>query len=247
MLNRLVTMTKYAGGLTADERREAVEWAIAEIARLEEMVYVPGLWRCTKCDCRTMRHEVRVADGAFRGLNDPQQCPNGCGPMWRVTERDAGNDLAEKVGQMGAQIADMQRQIGQAERLEEQTIEERDRYSDALLECSELLDGPEWCAKMPPELPPHSGDLSRDVPVLIRRLKNDMSSLEQQFAGAQSLLWMVIRQSGGTFKLHRNLVVAYDARTAVLEQNESPDGGEIIFKAITQDVTESDEVPGEDE
>lgn len=199
MLNKLKTLlfphqeeamawiARYPGGLDLDERRAVVEWAIAEIDRLEEMVYVPGLWRCAKCDCRTMRAEIRVLDGAMRPLDKPQQCPNGCGPMWRVTERQAGNDLADRVGTLGAMVADLQKQLGSIERAREQAIKGQERY---------------------------------------------LESLERRLQLAQSMLWMVVHQSGGTFILPRRLAVEYDAKTAVLEQTEADDGSEIVFRAL---------------
>lgn len=67
-----------------------------EIERFEKLVYVPGLWKCAKCKCTTVCSNIHVDTGGFSANNSPQQCPNECGPMWRVTERDAGNELIDR-------------------------------------------------------------------------------------------------------------------------------------------------------
>lgn len=60
----------------------------AECERLREQVYVPGIWRCAKCELELMTSILAVSSGSIHADNSPQVCPNNCGPMWRVTERD---------------------------------------------------------------------------------------------------------------------------------------------------------------
>lgn len=81
--------------LMADE--ELILSQLKRIPKLEDLVYVPGLWRCARCKCGVTSQILNVARGDVRANNEPQQCPNGCGPMWRVTERDAGNELADHM------------------------------------------------------------------------------------------------------------------------------------------------------
>ena len=68
-----------------------------EIERLERLVYVPGLWSCPKCKLKLISNTLHAGTGLVSANNSPQQCANGCGPMWRVTERDAGNDLCDRA------------------------------------------------------------------------------------------------------------------------------------------------------
>lgn len=70
---------------------------LGRIAELENLVYVPGLWRCPKCKCGVHSTVMSAVSGAMRANVEPQRCPNDCGPMWRVTERDAGNELADQM------------------------------------------------------------------------------------------------------------------------------------------------------
>jgi hypothetical protein len=92
-----------------------------EIERLEKLVYVPGLWKCAKCKCTTVCTNLHVNTGGFSANNSPQQCPNDCGPMWRVTERDAGNELIDRYSK------------------------DADHKRLALKELHELIDGGEEC------------------------------------------------------------------------------------------------------
>jgi len=69
----------------------------AEIERLEALVYVPGLWACAKCQCQVVSNTMYTQSGTIGPNNKPQVCPNDCGPMWRVTERDAGNRVADRL------------------------------------------------------------------------------------------------------------------------------------------------------
>jgi len=77
--------------------RELLAKAVERIRELEQLVYVPGLWRCAKCECQVMSTNLHAASGRISANNEPQACPNNCGPMWRVTERDAGNRLIDQA------------------------------------------------------------------------------------------------------------------------------------------------------
>jgi len=71
----------------------------AEVARLEALVYVPGVWKCAKCKLSLISSTLNASSGQIKANNEPQQCPNGCGPLWRKTERDAGNELIDRMDQ----------------------------------------------------------------------------------------------------------------------------------------------------
>lgn len=70
------------------------------IAELEALVYVPGQWRCPKCKFVLMQMKLRASDGAVGVRDEPgEPCPNCQSPLWRVTERDAGNELADRLAE----------------------------------------------------------------------------------------------------------------------------------------------------
>jgi hypothetical protein len=83
----------------------AIEHLLAEIKRLERLVYVPGALRCPKCKFSQVSANLHVDVGAFSANNDPAPCPNGCGPLWRHTERDAGNELLDRIEPLAEKAA----------------------------------------------------------------------------------------------------------------------------------------------
>lgn len=72
---------------------------------------------------------------------------------------------------MATEIAELRVALEHADRALEEEIEHRDRAYDALVDAHIALGGDgEWVAKLPPESPPTSGDLHKDVPELARQL-----------------------------------------------------------------------------
>lgn len=68
-----------------------------QVADLEKLVYVPGVTKCAKCACVLVSNTLDASSGRIAANRSPQDCPNGCGPMWRVTQRDVGNDLVDRL------------------------------------------------------------------------------------------------------------------------------------------------------
>jgi len=70
----------------------------ARVAELEALVYVPGLWRCAKCDFQLSQMNLHAGSGNVSPRNEPGgTCPNCHGPLWRVTERQSGNRLCDDL------------------------------------------------------------------------------------------------------------------------------------------------------
>ena len=76
----------------------------ARVAELERLVYVPGVMRCAKCKLSLVTTILDANSGRFAADNSPQTCPNGCGPMWRKTEREAGNELIDQMDRAIANV-----------------------------------------------------------------------------------------------------------------------------------------------
>lgn len=79
------------------EWHQLLEQAASELQRLENLVYVPGMHKCAKCKYVHISSTMHAEPGLMKANNSAQACPNGCGPLWRVTERDSGNDLADRL------------------------------------------------------------------------------------------------------------------------------------------------------
>ncbi len=88
----------------APDLARALLEARKEVARLERLVYVPGVWRCAKCKLVLISTNLHADSGLMSPDNSPQQCANGCGPMWRKTERDAGNELIDQMDALQAKM-----------------------------------------------------------------------------------------------------------------------------------------------
>ena len=85
------------------------------IARLEELVYCPGMWRCPKCKFSMVCKSLNVGDGTVTANTDPQRCLNGCGPLWRVTERENRIEMQDGYEAAVSEIASLKALIAQAE------------------------------------------------------------------------------------------------------------------------------------
>lgn len=80
-------------------RDTALAEARAEIERLEKLVYVPGHWCCAKCSFYLVQSNLNAFDGSISARDKPgEKCPNCDVPLWRVTERQAGDQVAERCG-----------------------------------------------------------------------------------------------------------------------------------------------------
>jgi uncharacterized protein with PIN domain len=80
-----------------DDFDRAVIAILDDFAELEKQVYVPGLWRCPKCEFQLVQANLYAATGAVSARDQPgDKCPNCNGPLWRVTERQAGNDMVKR-------------------------------------------------------------------------------------------------------------------------------------------------------
>ena len=77
------------GARRVDRDSPASELAdVEDINRLRALVYVPGAWQCPKCKLRIVRTIMSAATGEMHANEETEPCPNGCGPLWRISERD---------------------------------------------------------------------------------------------------------------------------------------------------------------
>lgn len=62
--------------------------------------YVPNMLRCAKCNFELERFTMNANTGAIgSGTNEPERCPNGCGPLWRVTWEQEAQYLGKRMNE----------------------------------------------------------------------------------------------------------------------------------------------------
>lgn len=72
-----------------------------ECENLARQVYVPGLWRCLKCEFQLCQATLCATTGTVGGRDEPgDKCPNCNSPLWRVSEREAGNEMVKRCEQL---------------------------------------------------------------------------------------------------------------------------------------------------
>jgi uncharacterized protein with PIN domain len=80
-----------------DDFDRAVLAILDDFAELEKQVYVSGLWRCPKCEFQLCQATLYAATGTVGARDTPgDKCPNCNGPLWRVSERQAGNEMVKR-------------------------------------------------------------------------------------------------------------------------------------------------------
>lgn len=90
---------------------EEIQRLQARIRELEALVYVPGLWRCGKCNFQLVQATLHAGDGSISTRDKPgEQCPNCDVPLWRITEREAGNSLVDQLNDLSTQFSERDRE-----------------------------------------------------------------------------------------------------------------------------------------
>ena len=64
---------------------------------VDKLKYVPGMLRCAKCKCVVYSRTIYMKSQTIGANNKPQECPNDCGPMWKVTYKDDREDLISSM------------------------------------------------------------------------------------------------------------------------------------------------------
>lgn len=98
--------------------------AAAALFRAEATkTYIPGVWRCAKCNFRLVQSNLNARDGTVTPRDEPgEPCPNCKRPLWRVSWKDEAQE----------NLALAENQMDRASRAEAQ----RDALAKALLEIS---------------------------------------------------------------------------------------------------------------
>ena len=64
-------------------------------------VYVPGVWRCPKCNFCLLQANINASDGTVTSRNEPgDKCPNCNKPLWRVTWKEQASEMCLRCEQL---------------------------------------------------------------------------------------------------------------------------------------------------
>lgn len=97
-------------------------------------------------------------------------------------------EVADALARKDAEIADLRKTVESQEDALDEVMKERDWAQDCLQETHIALGGDgEWTGKIPAELPPNSGDLHYDVPVLAAEVKQRAERAEVREREAQTV------------------------------------------------------------
>lgn len=103
----LVTFEEFAGYLEASAAQ-----ANAEVERLNGLVYVPGVWRCAKCDFRLIQSNLNANTGNVTARDTSgDKCPNCNSPLWRLTERQERSEALDLVEKQFARSEELEKAL----------------------------------------------------------------------------------------------------------------------------------------
>ncbi|WP_141234411.1 MULTISPECIES: hypothetical protein [unclassified Pseudomonas] len=74
--------------------------ALAREAALRTESFVPGQARCAECKFQLSRFTLYLDGTTGPADNNPEPCPNGCGPLWPVTWKQR----ADEYGALGVRL-----------------------------------------------------------------------------------------------------------------------------------------------
>jgi hypothetical protein len=80
---------------------ESYRAALLEIATLRSGQFIPGVMHCAKCNFQLTKRVLCIGSGTIgAGDNKTEPCPNGCGPLWPVTWKQADDENQEIIGRL---------------------------------------------------------------------------------------------------------------------------------------------------
>lgn len=100
-ITRLTEATRQDGkDLPAEACVSVLVGDIQNLLKDSEHIFVPGIWRCAKCQFTLAQSSLNASDGTVTARENPgEHCPNDASPMWRVTWKQwaiEGYALAEQ-------------------------------------------------------------------------------------------------------------------------------------------------------
>ncbi len=114
-----VRNTNKALNIARDELKLLREELEAVTADRDKFKYCPGVMRCAKCEFQLLKSVINMSSGSVTpGNSDPEKCPNGCGPLWRVSWEEYANQHYEAAEKYFLEAKELRERIETAEKQE---------------------------------------------------------------------------------------------------------------------------------
>lgn len=124
----------------ADWSRERFEKIIVE---KDAKIFRQGVWRCPKCNFRCISQTLYMKSGSVGPNSKPQECSNGCGPLWKVTWEEETKSAEKTSNELFDKLAERDRVIEKL-KIRFKTIskmkEARNNRVELYEECLEIAD-----------------------------------------------------------------------------------------------------------
>ncbi|WP_322979143.1 hypothetical protein [Pseudomonas sp. C11] len=76
--------------------------------------FIPGQMHCAKCKFQLTKRVICMGSGTIgAGDNKTEPCPNGCGPLWPVTWKQADQENQEIIGRLCDEQRELRAQLEQ--------------------------------------------------------------------------------------------------------------------------------------
>lgn len=76
--------------------------------------FIPGQMHCAKCKFQLTKRVICMGSGTIgAGDNKTEPCPNGCGPLWPVTWKQADQENQEIIGRLCDEQRELRAQVEQ--------------------------------------------------------------------------------------------------------------------------------------
>lgn len=92
-IRKVIKAAPFADNLAYQKcARQLIEALAAERDALKASQYVPGVWRCAKCEFELIQSNLNAQDGSITANDKPgASCPNCDNPLWRVSWQEYAN------------------------------------------------------------------------------------------------------------------------------------------------------------
>lgn len=76
-----------------------------------KLKYVPGHLECKKCNFHLVSQTLYMKSGTIGANNKSDDCPNGCGPLWKIAWRDHAEAAIKSSNKLGIENVRLRKEV----------------------------------------------------------------------------------------------------------------------------------------